>query len=96
MLAGMSSHDFSFAADQAMIYEIRVKGHLAPTWGGWFDGMAISQAEDGSTILLGAVIDQAALHVILKKVRDLGLTLLAVNCLELLPREEPDDKEQNV
>jgi hypothetical protein len=60
-------------------YEIRVVGHLSPQWMDWFDGLAITLEEDGNTLLSGPVVDQAALHGLLKGVRDLGLTLVSVN-----------------
>ncbi len=60
-------------------YEIRLKGHLDARWAEWFDGLTITLEENGSTLLSGPLADQAALHGILKKVRDLGLTLLSVN-----------------
>jgi hypothetical protein len=59
-------------------YEIRVQGHLAARWATWFDGMTLTAASDGTTVLEGPVADQAALHGQLYKVRDLGLTLLSV------------------
>jgi hypothetical protein len=62
-----------------MIYQIRIKGHLARRWVGWFDDLSITLEEDGNTLLTGLVIDQAALHGLLKKVRDLGMPLLSVN-----------------
>ena len=62
-----------------MIYEIRIKGHLDNLWAGWFEGLTISLEEDGDTLLTGPVADQAALHGLLKKVRDLGLPLISVN-----------------
>jgi hypothetical protein len=68
-------------------YEIRLKGHLEARWEQWFDGLIISLEEDGSTLLSGPLADQAALHGILKKVRDLGLTLLSVNSVEPDPKE---------
>jgi len=61
------------------IYEIRVAGHLSPQWADWFEGMTITLEEDGNTLLTGPVADQAALHGLLKKVRDLGLSLVSVN-----------------
>ena len=61
-----------------MIYQIRVKGHLGPQWTEWFEGMAVTREENGDTLLTGPVVDQAALHGLLKKVRDLGLPLLSV------------------
>jgi hypothetical protein len=64
--------------NQAVIYQIRLKGHLGDEWTDWFDGLTIMLDEDGDTLLTGPVIDQAALHGLLKKVRDLGLTLVSV------------------
>jgi len=59
-------------------YEIRVQGSLEARWGSWFDGLSLATDSDGTTILRGPVIDQAALHGLLQKVRDLGLPLLSV------------------
>jgi hypothetical protein len=64
------------------IYKIRLKGHLDDNWTDWFDGLTITLEDNGDTLLTGPVIDQAALHGLLKKVRDLGLPLQSVNCLE--------------
>jgi hypothetical protein len=61
------------------IYEIRVAGHLSPQWADWFEDLTITFEEDGNTLLTGPVADQAALHGLLKKVRDLGLSLVSVN-----------------
>lgn len=63
------------------IYEIRLKGHLGKRWANWFDGLTITLADNGDTILTGPVVDQAALHGLLKKVRDLGLPLCSLKCL---------------
>ena len=63
-------------------YEIRLKGHLEARWVKWFDGLAITLDEYGNTLLSGPVTDQAALHGILKKVRDVGLPLLSVISVE--------------
>ena len=60
-------------------YEIRLRGHLEPRWADWFDGLTLTQESDGTTVLRGSVVDQAALHGVLGKVRDLGLPLIAVN-----------------
>jgi hypothetical protein len=60
-------------------YEIRLKGHLEARWAAWFDGLTVTQESDGTTVLSGSVVDQAALHGLLGKVRDLGLPLIAVN-----------------
>ena len=64
---------------QTPFYEIRLKGHLETRWVQWFDGVTITLEENGNTLLSGPLADQAALHGILKKVRDLGLPLLSVN-----------------
>lgn len=64
---------------QTMVYQIRIKGHLSPQWTDWFEGLTITLEENGTTLLTGPVIDQAALHGLLKKVRDLGMPLLSVN-----------------
>jgi hypothetical protein len=63
------------------LYRLRVKGHLRPEWAEWFDGMTITQETNGETTLSGLVADQAALHGLLVKVRDLGLMLLIVQKL---------------
>ena len=65
----------------AKVYEIRLKGHLEPRWESWFDGLTITLEETGDTLLSGPLVDQAALHGILKRVRDLGLTLLSINAV---------------
>jgi hypothetical protein len=62
-----------------MNYQIRVKGHLGQQWTEWFDGLAITlEEETGETLLVGLVVDQAALHGLLRKVRDLGMPLISV------------------
>ena len=67
------------AAAATPVYRIRVRGQLGPAWAAWFGDMAISVAENGDTLLTGPV-DQAGLHGLLRKIRDLGLPLLAVTC----------------
>jgi hypothetical protein len=67
---------------QTMIYQIRIKGHLGSQWTGWFEGLTITLEEDGDTLLTGPVVDQAALHGLLKKVRDLGIPLISVSPVE--------------
>lgn len=68
--------------DAPRIYQIRLEGHLGRQWTDWFDGLTITLEDNGDTVLTGSVVDQAALHGLLKKVRDLGLPLRSVNCLE--------------
>jgi hypothetical protein len=63
--------------DQPMVYQIRVKGHLGRQWTDWFEGMTITLEEGGDTLLTGPVVDQAALHGLLRKVRDLGIPLIS-------------------
>lgn len=70
--------------NMAAIYQITLKGHLDPGWAEWFDELAISHQPDGTTLLTGPVVDQAALFGLMLKIRDLNLTLLA------LKRFEPD------
>jgi hypothetical protein len=72
--------------DQPSIYHIRIKGHLGPRWEGWFGQMAITHEVNGETLMTGPIIDQAALHGMLTKIRDLGLTLLSIT------RAEPDQE----
>ena len=60
------------------VYQIRVRGHLGLQWTDWFGGLAITLEANGDTLLTGPVVDQAALHGLLRRVRDLGLPLLAV------------------
>jgi hypothetical protein len=66
-------------ADQPGVHQIRLKGHLSSQWTEWFEGLTITLEENGDTLLTGTVVDQAALHGLLKKVRDLGMPLLSVN-----------------
>ena len=62
-----------------MVYQIRIRGHLGRRWTDWFEGLTVTLEQDGSTLLTGPVVDQAALYGWLKKVRDLGMPLLSVN-----------------
>lgn len=67
---------------QPMIYQLRIKGHLGRQWTNWFEGFTVRLEEDGHTLLTGPVVDQAALHGLLKKVRDLGMPLIWVIRIE--------------
>ena len=63
-------------------YRIRVDGHLDDHWSGWFDGLTLTHESDGTTSISGVVSDQAALHGMLMKVRDLGVTLISVEVID--------------
>lgn len=71
-------------------YEIRLRGQLDARWVAWFDGLCLTRDGDGTTRLRGPVVDQAALHGLLQRVRDLGLPLLAVTQIEPDRADEPD------
>jgi hypothetical protein len=73
-----SIFDSSIDPGQPMIYKIRLKGHLGRHWTDWFDGLTITLEDNGETLLTGPLADQAALHGLLKKVRDVGMPLLSV------------------
>jgi hypothetical protein len=66
---------------QAMVYQIRIKGHLGRQWTDWFRGLTIRLEENGDTLLIGPMVDQAALYGLLRKVRDLGMPLISVTCV---------------
>ncbi len=68
-------------------YEIRLKGHLDSRWAAWFDGLSLTNQSDGTTIIHGLVIDQAALYGLLQKVRDIGLPLISVT---QVPADQPE------
>ncbi len=67
---------------QQTFYEIRVRGHLDDSWSEWFEGLRLTREANGETVLSGPIVDEAALHGVLAKARDLGLPLLAVNRVE--------------
>jgi hypothetical protein len=75
---------------QPLVYQIRVQGHLGSQWTDWFEGLSITRADNGETLLHGTVVDQAALHGLLRKVRDLGLLLLSVNRVTPSSADAPD------
>ena len=80
-------------SSQHTIYKIRIKGQLDSLWTDWFEGLTITLEEDGNTLLNGPVIDQSALHGILKKIRDLGMPLLSVNSIETGTQDASDSKQ---
>ena len=65
-------------SSQPIVYQIRIEGHLGREWADWFGGLTITLEDNGETLLTGSVVDQAALHGLLKKVRDLGMPLISV------------------
>ena len=67
---------------EPLVYQIRLKGHLDPHWSDWFEGLAITLEDNGETVLTGPLVDQAALHGLLRKLRDLGIPLLSVVCVK--------------
>ena len=73
--------------DEPWLYEIRLKGHLDDRWDAWFEGLTLTRERNGETLLTGPVVDQAALHGVLRKVRDLGVPLLS------LTRVRPDEAD---
>ena len=76
--------------EQLMVYQIRIKGHLGQQWTEWFEGLTITLEDNGDTLLTGPVVDQAALHGLLKKVRDLGMPLISVDPVKLNKTDTPD------
>jgi hypothetical protein len=64
---------------ESQFYEIRIQGHVGDSWSSWFEGLSLSYEENGQTVLRGPIVDQAALHGILIRIRDLGLPLVSVN-----------------
>ncbi|NOQ95842.1 MAG: hypothetical protein GQ555_04410 [Desulfobacterales bacterium] len=76
-----------------MVYQIRIKGHLGRQWTDWFGGLTITLEDNGDTLLTGPVVDQAALHGLLRKVRDLGMPLISVNRVEPGQADASDVKQ---
>ena len=68
--------------DEPLVYQLRIKGHPNRHWSDWFGGVTIIALDNGETLLTGAVIDQAALHGLLTKVRDIGLPLVSIECVK--------------
>ncbi len=80
---------------QPGIYQIKIKGHLGNQWSDWFEGLTITQDDEGNTLLTGPVVDDAALHGLLKKVRDLGMELFSVNRVAPDQSDAEDKKIDN-
>ena len=75
------------------VYQIRIKGHLGRDWSEWFGGLTITLEDNGDTLLTGPVVDQAALHGLLKEVRDLGMPLVSVSPVKLGSADAPEVNE---
>jgi hypothetical protein len=80
--------------DQPLVYQIRIKGHLGQRWTEQFDGLMITLVDNGDTLITGPVVDQPALYGLLRKVRDLGMPLVSVNCIGNGSQEPSDDKNE--
>jgi hypothetical protein len=85
-----TAHEAKEDRNEPELYEIRIRGHLDDRWADWFEGLTITRADNGDTVLRGPVVDQAALHGVLRKVRDLGLSLLSVNTAAPERANRPD------
>jgi hypothetical protein len=81
--------------DEAAGYEFRVRGHLAPRWAAWLDGMSLTNESDGTTSIRGPVTDQAALHGLLQRLRDTGLPLISVTQLDPSSNESTPTPRRN-
>lgn len=77
-----SNPEPEYDPNQPMVYQIRIKSHLDSDWTDWFEGLTVTLEKSGYTLLTGPVVDQAALHGLLKKIWDLGMALISVNTLE--------------
>ncbi len=82
-------------SSQPTIYKIRIKGQLDSQWTDWFEGLTITLDDNGDTLITGAVVDQAALHGLLKKIRDLGLTLISICPGQTDNRDLPISKKRS-
>ena len=81
------------SAHNPLLYQIRLKGQLGSLWTNWFGGLAITLDENGDTLITGPVADQAALHGLLRKIRDLGIPLISLVLLEPGPADRSQSKQ---
>ena len=90
------SNDINSESDpgQPLVYQIRIKGHLGREWTDWFGGLTLTLEDNGETLLTGPVLDQAALHGLLRKVRDGGMPLVSVMLVKPDPADAPDVKQE--
>ncbi len=88
------SNELNSEKTQPMIYQIRIKGHLGRHWTDWFEGLTITLEDNDETLLTGPVLDQAALHGLLRKVRDGGMQLVSVMRVKPDPAEASDVKQE--
>lgn len=79
--------------DEPSSYQIRLRGHLSPQWATHFEGFTLTNSENGEVLLTGVITDQAALHGVLAKIRDLGLSLLSVNPMAMEKTGDDTDSE---
>jgi hypothetical protein len=77
---------------ESRVYQIRLEGHLGPLWSDWFEGMTITLTDNGETLLTGVLADQAALHGVLTRVRDIAMPLVSVVCLESGQPDRSDEQ----
>ena len=91
--ASTSDHEKHYDHHEPGLYEIRVTGHLDDGWTTWFGGLTVTLEQNGNTVLTGLVADQAALHGLLRKVRDLGMPLLSVIRLQIGDAESSDVRQ---
>ena len=83
------------AQDEPGRYEMRIRGHLDDRWAAWFEGLSITLEDNGDTLVTGPVVDQAALHGLLRKVRDVGMPLISVIRVEHGQADASDVKQSN-
>ena len=88
-----ATHTSTEDHDESGLYQIRLKGHLGNLWAAWFEGLTITLEDNGETLLTGPVADQAALHGVLRKVRDVGIPLISVMRMKPVHAETLDVKE---